>query len=124
MRKLPPFFKLNQMKEKIKQDIEYISKDKNNVCNNPDYLRLLNHLHDNFSELSRGAWLITAQHHNATRYVKSFPHLSGKIDKSLNQLIRLAGGYIIEVHGDKFSWNDCVYDDASDVANCIWDKES
>jgi hypothetical protein len=112
------------MKEKIKKDIEYISKDKNNVCNNSAYLKLLNHLYTKFDETSIGMWLQTAQYHNAQNYVRSFPELSGKIDKSLNQLVRLAGGYVIEVTKDKYRWNECEYDEMGDVAECIWNKES
>ena len=112
------------MKEKIKEDIDYISKDKTNVCNNSSYLKLLNLLNDKFDESSLRMWLQTAQYHNAHNYVRSFPKLAGKIDKSLNQLVRLAGGYVIEVSKHKYKWNECEYDELSEVAECIWNKEN
>ena len=111
------------MKEKIKKDIYYIQTDTKNICHKNSYLDMLNKLHDNFSEESKDEWLRTAQHHNARRYIQSFPYLKRKVDKSLNQLIRLGGGYVIEVTKDFFRWNECESKDLNQVTDYIWNSE-
>lgn len=109
------------MKEKIKKDLAEILSNKNNICNRSSYLEKIETL---INDHTKANWEATAQYHNSKFYLKSFPLLKGKVQTPLSQLIRLSGGYVVEVKEDTFVWNDCEYKNANEVIECIWKKEN
>tara|TARA_Y100001938_G_C7963730_1_gene365684 strand:+ start:445 stop:783 length:339 start_codon:yes stop_codon:yes gene_type:complete len=108
------------MLEKIKADLEEIkNSSSSNLCNNPHYIKRLEELVENFSFVE---WIKTGQHHNARLYTKSFPKVM--FYKGVEQVIRFGGGYVIQVLGTNFIWEDCVGGDMDGVIRCLWMKEN
>ena len=108
------------MKKRIKEDLKTLQSASDfNICKNPHYIERVENLLENFS---KEEWVKTGQYHNADTYLKSFPNT--RLFPEVNQLIRLAGNYVIQVLADKYVWTDCVAEHPRDVMSCIWEKEN
>lgn len=109
------------MIENIKNDLEYIkSAGTKNICHNPHYIKKIEELIKNFS---KNGWIATAQYHSAESYIQSFPET--EINPEVNQVIRLSGGYVIEVLPEiDYKWKKCVYEKIFDVIDCIFLTET
>jgi hypothetical protein len=108
------------MRKRIKEDLETLqSASDSNISKNPHYIERVENLLEN---LSKEDWIKTGQYHNAETYLKSFPNT--RLFPEVNQLIRLAGGYVIQVLADKYVWKDCMSSQPREVMGCIWEKEN
>ena len=108
------------MENLILRDIQNIlNGGEKHPCNNPHYLKRLIGLLE--KGINREDWLETAQYHNSKTY--PLPP-TNDIAPEVNQIIRLGGGYIIQVLETKYQWENCVFDSIPEVMNCIWETEN